>query len=142
MTLTVVEPDAPEHHHARRNWLVAVAAAVLLLIAGLVVATTRNDDTLPDGFYPYSIVVRMYVQPDGAQETGLDAVGGDPSLDPAAAGGAVDPATETFLAVEQLRELYQVKEGLDPAEPTVSYCRIGVGSSHSWFVMTGSELPS
>lgn len=45
MTLTSIEPDAPEHHRTRRNWIVAAAAAALLLIAGLVVATTRNDDT-------------------------------------------------------------------------------------------------
>lgn len=45
MTLTAIEPNAPEHHHTRRNWIVAVAAAVLLLVAGLVVAATRNDDT-------------------------------------------------------------------------------------------------
>jgi thiosulfate/3-mercaptopyruvate sulfurtransferase len=51
-------------------------------------------------------------------------------------GRAVDPATETFLPIEELRALYQVKEGLDPAEPTVAYCRIGERSSHSWFVLT------
>jgi thiosulfate/3-mercaptopyruvate sulfurtransferase len=51
-------------------------------------------------------------------------------------GRAVDPETERFLPVEQLRELYQVKEGLDPSEPTVAYCRIGERSSHSWFVLT------
>jgi thiosulfate/3-mercaptopyruvate sulfurtransferase len=51
-------------------------------------------------------------------------------------GRAVDAETERFLPVEQLRELYQVKEGLDPSEPTVAYCRIGERSSHSWFVLT------
>jgi hypothetical protein len=45
MTLTTIEPDAPEQHHTKRNWLIAAAAAVALLIAGLVVAATRNDDT-------------------------------------------------------------------------------------------------
>jgi thiosulfate/3-mercaptopyruvate sulfurtransferase len=51
-------------------------------------------------------------------------------------GRAVDPTTERFLPVEELRALYQVSEGLDPAEPTVAYCRIGERSSHSWFVLT------
>jgi len=51
-------------------------------------------------------------------------------------GRAVDATTERFLPVAQLRELYQVKEGLDPDAPTVAYCRIGERSSHSWFVLT------
>jgi thiosulfate/3-mercaptopyruvate sulfurtransferase len=51
-------------------------------------------------------------------------------------GRAVDAKTERFLPVEELRELYQVTEGLDPSEPTVAYCRIGERSSHSWFVLT------
>jgi thiosulfate/3-mercaptopyruvate sulfurtransferase len=51
-------------------------------------------------------------------------------------GRAVDAETERFLPVERLRELYQVKEGLDPSEPTIAYCRIGERSSHSWFVLT------
>ena len=51
-------------------------------------------------------------------------------------GRAVDPDTGHFLPVEQLRALYVDGEGMDPAEPTVAYCRIGERSSHSWFVMT------
>jgi hypothetical protein len=84
MTLTAIEPNAPENHHTRRNWIVAAAAAVLLLIAGLVVAATRNDDaTLVPADTPAPTVA-----PDDAANP--------PTVDPApddAEVTAVDPAT-------------------------------------------------
>jgi thiosulfate/3-mercaptopyruvate sulfurtransferase len=49
---------------------------------------------------------------------------------------AVDPETHLFKTAEELREIYQEEQGLDPAEPTVAYCRIGERSSHTWFVLT------
>ena len=42
----------------------------------------------------------------------------------------------TFKPVEQLRELYEVEQGLSPDQDTIVYCRIGERSSHSWFVLT------
>jgi uncharacterized surface protein with fasciclin (FAS1) repeats len=47
MTVTTIEPEAPEHHdaHPRRPWLLAAAAAAaLLLVAGLIVIGARPDD--------------------------------------------------------------------------------------------------
>jgi thiosulfate/3-mercaptopyruvate sulfurtransferase len=41
----------------------------------------------------------------------------------------------TFKPVAELRELYENQLGLDPAEPTFVYCRIGERSSHTWFVL-------
>ena len=41
----------------------------------------------------------------------------------------------TFKPVEQLRELYEVQEGISADAPTIAYCRIGERSSHSWFVL-------
>jgi thiosulfate/3-mercaptopyruvate sulfurtransferase len=40
----------------------------------------------------------------------------------------------TFKADDELRTLY-ADAGLDPARPTIAYCRIGERSSHTWFVL-------
>lgn len=47
---------------------------------------------------------------------------------------AVD-ADGTFKPVDQLRAIYLDEAGVDPAKPTVAYCRIGERSSHTWFVL-------
>lgn len=49
---------------------------------------------------------------------------------------AVDPDTHVFRTADALRQLYVEEQGLDPAGPTVVYCRIGERSSHTWFVLT------
>ncbi len=41
----------------------------------------------------------------------------------------------TFKDAEGLRAIYQEEQGLDPSQPTISYCRIGERSSHTWFVL-------
>jgi len=40
----------------------------------------------------------------------------------------------TFKSPDELRALYTAA-GLDPAKPTIAYCRIGERSSHTWFVL-------
>lgn len=42
----------------------------------------------------------------------------------------------TFKSAQELREIYEVEQGLSPLRPTISYCRIGERSSHTWFVLT------
>ena len=42
----------------------------------------------------------------------------------------------TFKNAAELRGIYLDEIGLNPAEPTVAYCRIGERSSHTWFVLT------
>jgi thiosulfate/3-mercaptopyruvate sulfurtransferase len=42
----------------------------------------------------------------------------------------------TFKPREELAEIYEQTEGLDPTEDTIAYCRIGERSSHTWFVLT------
>ena len=42
----------------------------------------------------------------------------------------------TFKSAEELREIYELEQGLKPDQPTISYCRIGERSSHTWFVLT------
>ena len=49
---------------------------------------------------------------------------------------AVNPDTGEFRSADELRALYQEQLGLDPAQPTIAYCRIGERSSHTWFALT------
>jgi len=42
----------------------------------------------------------------------------------------------TFKSRADLEAIYLQEQGLDPAAPTVAYCRIGERSSHTWFVLT------
>jgi len=41
----------------------------------------------------------------------------------------------TFKPREELESLYQQREGLNPDDSTIAYCRIGERSSHTWFVL-------
>jgi thiosulfate/3-mercaptopyruvate sulfurtransferase len=41
----------------------------------------------------------------------------------------------TFKSPDELRELYVKGAGVSEAKPTITYCRIGERSSHSWFVL-------
>ena len=43
---------------------------------------------------------------------------------------------DTFKNAADLRAIYLDEIGLNPAEPTIAYCRIGERSSHTWFVLT------
>ena len=48
---------------------------------------------------------------------------------------AVNTNDGTFKSPEELRELYFKQHRVDPAKPTIAYCRIGERSSHTWFVL-------
>jgi len=41
----------------------------------------------------------------------------------------------TFKPADELRAIYLNGAGVDPARPTIAYCRIGERSSHTWFVL-------
>jgi thiosulfate/3-mercaptopyruvate sulfurtransferase len=47
---------------------------------------------------------------------------------------AVNP-DGTFKSPEDLRKIYLQEKGVDPAKPSIAYCRIGERSSHTWFVL-------
>ncbi|GAB4525043.1 MAG: sulfurtransferase [Anaerolineae bacterium] len=49
---------------------------------------------------------------------------------------AVNPDDGTFKTAAELREIYEQEQGLNPEAETVTYCRIGERSSHTWFVLT------
>lgn len=42
----------------------------------------------------------------------------------------------TFKSVEELRQIYEVEQGLSPDQNVIAYCRIGERSAHTWFVLT------
>ncbi len=42
----------------------------------------------------------------------------------------------TFKSVEELKQIYEVENGLAPDQNVIAYCRIGERSSHTWFVLT------
>lgn len=42
----------------------------------------------------------------------------------------------TFKSAAELRQLYEVENGLAPDQNVIAYCRIGERSSHTWFVLT------
>ncbi len=48
---------------------------------------------------------------------------------------AVNPEDGTFKSFSELTELYQTTQNLNPAEPTIAYCRIGERSAHTWFAL-------
>ncbi len=45
-------------------------------------------------------------------------------------------ADGTFKSAEELRAIYETEHELHAGEPTITYCRIGERSSHTWFALT------
>jgi thiosulfate/3-mercaptopyruvate sulfurtransferase len=41
----------------------------------------------------------------------------------------------TFKPADELRRIYLENANVDPARPTIAYCRIGERSSHTWFAL-------
>ena len=45
-------------------------------------------------------------------------------------------ADGTFKSADELRAIYEGEQRLDTTQPTITYCRIGERSSHTWFALT------
>ena len=71
---------------------------------------------------------------------------GNPNSEAAMRGGHIPGASNvpwsraanddgTFRSRDELASLYIDEQGLDPADTTIAYCRIGERSSHTWFVL-------
>jgi thiosulfate/3-mercaptopyruvate sulfurtransferase len=45
-------------------------------------------------------------------------------------------ADGSFRTADELRTIYEREQGLSPTAPTITYCRIGERSSHTWFALT------
>jgi len=50
-------------------------------------------------------------------------------------GTAVNQEDGTFKSAEELRDIYEKKNGLNANDEVIVYCRIGERSSHTWFVL-------
>jgi thiosulfate/3-mercaptopyruvate sulfurtransferase len=48
---------------------------------------------------------------------------------------AVNPEDGTFKPADQLKKLYLEENKLEANKPTITYCRIGERSSHTWFAL-------
>jgi len=48
---------------------------------------------------------------------------------------AVNPQDGTFKSAAELRRIYLEEKGLHPENETITYCRIGERSSHTWFAL-------
>ena len=48
---------------------------------------------------------------------------------------AINPEDGTFKTAAELRRIYCDEKQLSPSAPTVTYCRIGERSSHTWFAL-------
>ena len=71
---------------------------------------------------------------------------GNPNSEAAMRGGHIPGASNvpwsraanddgTFRSRDELATIYLEEQGLDPADKTIAYCRIGERSSHTWFVL-------
>ncbi len=45
-------------------------------------------------------------------------------------------ADGTFKSADELRAIYETEQAMRPDQPTITYCRIGERSSHTWFALT------
>jgi thiosulfate/3-mercaptopyruvate sulfurtransferase len=74
------------------------------------------------------------IAPPGMNETAQRG-GHIPSAKSVPWSSAVTPSGE-FKSADELRDIYVKSAGLTEAKPTITYCRIGERSSHTWFVLT------
>jgi thiosulfate/3-mercaptopyruvate sulfurtransferase len=42
----------------------------------------------------------------------------------------------SFKSADELRQIYEVEQGLRASDEVITYCRIGERSAHTWFVLT------
>lgn len=99
-----------------------------------VLAHVRADGQLVDVRSPEEFSGERMHMPDYPNEGALRG-GHIPGASNIPWSRAIDPEDATFLDAGALRAIYVEEQGLEPAGPTVAYCRIGERSSHSWFVL-------
>ncbi len=49
---------------------------------------------------------------------------------------AINTEDSTFKTADELKNIYEVEQHLQPEDDIIAYCRIGERSSHTWFVLT------
>ena len=98
------------------------------------VASTRNNVGLVDVRAPAEFSGEL-LAPANLPQEGSQRGGHIPGAANITWASAVNEADGTFKSVEELREIYGGK-GITKDTETITYCRIGERSSHTWFVLT------
>ena len=100
----------------------------------LEVASTQNNTGLVDVRAPAEYSGEL-LAPANLPQEGSQRGGHIPGAANVPWASAVNEADGTFKSVEDLREIYGGK-GISGDSETITYCRIGERSSHTWFVLT------
>ena len=98
------------------------------------VASTRNNVGLVDVRAPAEYSGEL-LAPANLPQEGSQWGGHIPGASNISWATAVNQDDGTFKSVEELRQIYG-GQGITPDTEIITYCRIGEGSSHTWFVLT------
>ena len=98
------------------------------------VASTRNNIGLVDVRAPAEYSGEL-LAPANLPQEGSQRGGHIPGAANIPWASAVNEADGTFKSVEELREIYGGK-GITKDKETITYCRIGERSAHTWFALT------
>jgi thiosulfate/3-mercaptopyruvate sulfurtransferase len=124
---TDATPLTPGLYQASAPDLALRAFAPAVIAAATAASANLVDVRSPD---EYSGKI---IAPPGMSETAQRA-GHIPGAKSVPWSSAVEP-DGSFKPAGELHDLYIERSGLDPARPTIAYCRIGERSSHTWFVL-------
>ncbi|NOT32639.1 MAG: sulfurtransferase [Candidatus Eisenbacteria bacterium] len=127
--LTVVKPTIAKTRYVARE----PDRSLRALVVDVLRAVEGGSHNLIDVRSPDEFTGKL-LAPPGLSETAQRA-GHVPGARSVPWSRAVNP-DGTFKSVDELRTLYLGDAQLDPAKPTIAYCRIGERSSHTWFVLT------
>ena len=100
----------------------------------LEVASTRNNVGLVDVRAPAEFSGEL-LAPANLPQEGSQRGGHIPAAANIPWASAVNDADGTFKSVEELRQIYG-GQGITGNKETITYCRIGERSSHTWFALT------
>ena len=98
------------------------------------VANSRNSIKLVDVRSPDEYSGKL-LSPANMPQEGSQRGGHIPRAANITWASAVNEADGTFKSVEELRQIYG-GQGITAGNETITYCRIGERSSHTWFVLT------